>query len=45
LRVRVGVAELVDTLPGLPVSILRSNHTKHRMPVGAIGDDFKWTTA
>jgi hypothetical protein len=41
----VGVAELVDTLPSLPLSTIRSNHRKHRVPVGQIGDDFKWTTA
>src|SRR5437764_6388146 len=41
----VGVAELVDTLPRLSVSTLRSNPARHRVPIGEIGDDFKWRTA
>jgi hypothetical protein len=41
----IGVADLTGTLPKLARSDLKSNVTKHRVPEGDIGRDFKWSTA
>jgi hypothetical protein len=41
----IGVANLVDTLPKLPTSELRSSFANHRVPKNEIDEDFKWNTA
>ena len=41
----IGVADLVDTLPKLPTSELRSSFANHRVPENEIDEHFKWNTA
>jgi hypothetical protein len=41
----VGVADLVDTLPQLSQAALQGCSTRHRIPEGHIGEDFKHNTA
>jgi hypothetical protein len=41
----IGVADLVDTLPKLPTSELRSSFASHRVPEDEIDENFKRSTA
>jgi hypothetical protein len=41
----IGVADLVDTLPKLPILELRASFAKHRVPKDEINENFKWSTA
>lgn len=39
------MADLVDTLPKLSTSELRSSFAAHQVPENEIDEDFKWSTA
>lgn len=41
----IGLADLVETLPKLSESELRTSSAKHRVPECEIDRNFKWTTA